>query len=712
MTVKKEFDPNKPKFSLGHFSKTTLNFIFIPALLLLIFISIFLYHQLNNLIIANNWVVHTEEVIQNTDAALFEIISIESSQRAYLITGEEDYLKEIENSKIQLYKNLDKLKSLTVDNLEQNQRIESFIHLIDLRIARLTQVAKLKKMDKFNTPEAFNQFKKSQDISTRVKGLGQEIKSVESTLLKERNVLAINRASITNVILIIGSSVSLAFLFLAFILASSQLSTRRTIEKKQKKSELQLRSIIESATDMIAAFDKEGRYILFNQPYQREFKRLFNKSIFLGMYLQEAIKDASIENQKIAIISANTYETTQELELTLDNEKIVYERIVSDIQNDNNEVEGSVHILRNISKRILQHEELKQSYQSLADGMVILKEKNRQITLLVEMSELMLVCSSPEEFSLAMSKYAYRMLNFTSGCLYMMHPSKNYLECIAKWGNTSPITETFSPDQCWSIRRGRIHQINCNHEELTCGHIVQPELTEITLCVPLMAQNDIYGILYLEINKVEQDNLKDHKLLINAFAELTALALANIRLRENLRYQSIRDPLTGLYNRRYLEDFLFKQIHQAERTKSCLSVLMLDLDHFKKLNDTFGHDAGDIALKECAKIFQNDIRVSDIASRYGGEEFILVLYGTDAHSAKVRAESILHAVTLLQIRYGAQIVGPLTVSIGIADYPHDAKSLKSLIEAADRALYFAKNNGRNQIALAGTIDDSTGTSKP
>jgi diguanylate cyclase (GGDEF)-like protein len=217
-----------------------------------------------------------------------------------------------------------------------------------------------------------------------------------------------------------------------------------------------------------------------------------------------------------------------------------------------------------------------------------------------------------------------------------------------------------------------------------------------------MAQNDIYGLLYMETRaKSNQEFLFDEnqRLLINAFAELTALALANVRLRENLRYQSIRDPLTGLYNRRYLDDFLFKQIHQAERSKSSLSILMMDLDHFKKINDTYGHDAGDAVLKELGKILQNDIRLGDIAARYGGEEFIIMLYGVDVEVALRRAEAIRQAVTMLHIKYGAQDVGPITICIGVSIYPTDGKSPEELIEAADKALYYVKKNGRNKVAL-------------
>jgi diguanylate cyclase (GGDEF)-like protein len=185
------------------------------------------------------------------------------------------------------------------------------------------------------------------------------------------------------------------------------------------------------------------------------------------------------------------------------------------------------------------------------------------------------------------------------------------------------------------------------------------------------------------------------------------LALANVRLRENLRHQSIRDPLTSLYNRRYLEDFLFKQLHQAERSNVPLCVLMFDLDHFKKINDTYGHDAGDAALKEFGRILQSDIRVSDVASRYGGEEFMVVLYDADAAAAKARADSIREAFSMAQIRYGAQIIGPLSVSIGIAEFPKDGKTLEILIETADRALYYAKNNGRNQSVFFSDIKHLT-----
>lgn len=691
-------------------NKLTLNLIFIPALLLLLLISFYLYYQIDNLIKANHWVIHTQEVIQTTDSALYEMVNIESNQRGFLITNDDEYIQEIDLVKINLAKKLNKLTQLTKDNPDQEARITKFIKLIEQRLAMLMDIAKLKMENKFDTTDGLNQFNRSQEVSSRVKGLGQEIKSVESVLLNERNEAALQEANSAIAVLVIGCSISLLALFLAFILVNSELSIRKKMEFRNRKSRIQLRSIIESASDMIAAFDKDNKFIIFNQPYHHEFKHLFNKSITLGMSLDEALKDAPEDKNELKLLwsnSLNTNEPNKQIEFKENDEHVVYEMIINDIQNDDNEIDGSVQIIRDISKRVHEHTELQKSYESLGSGMKKLQDKNHQITLLVEMSDIMLACSSQDELSHVMIKYTSRMLQFADGSLYVMHPSKNYLEIIAQWGNPTLQLNTFTPEQCWAIRRGRIHQVNANHEELICDHITEPEPSEIMICVPLMAQNDIYGMLYLELQPEEAINLEDHKLLINAFSELTALALANVRLRENLRYQSIRDPLTGLYNRRYLEDYMFKQIHQAERTKAVLSVMMMDLDHFKKLNDNYGHDAGDAALKEFGKVIQNDIRMSDLAARFGGEEFIVVLYDTDANAAKIQAERIRDAISMIHIRYGAQIVGPITVSIGIAEYPNEGQTIETLIENADRALYFAKNNGRNRVVLYSELNSDS-----
>ncbi|CZG47563.1 TPA: diguanylate cyclase [Legionella pneumophila] len=696
---------NRPILSNLRLSRTLLNVIFIIALSLLLIINIISYNQVKNLIFASNWVSHTHEVIQTIDACLYDVVEIESRQRFYLIRGSSPQLMtDIDDMKSTLQLNLYKLEQLTRDNPEQNKRTHRFIDLVKQRLNLLNQLVQLKGSGKLDTQEGYDLLNQSQDMSHQVKSLGQEIKSVELVLLSERNTGAVRWADTSSFILISGGITSILFLTIAFILANIELSTRRKTELQNQNTQIRLKKIIESASDMIAAFDKDQRFITFNEAYQREFKRLFDKSISINMSLEEAFEDVPENKKKLVQTwkeSLQRDEETKNIEVNTEQEKTIYEMTSKLIQNGDNEIKGVVHSVRNITKRVQEHTELQESYEKLANGMKELQKKNEQITLLVEMSDIMLACGSQEELSDVMAKYSQRLLQFSSGYLFIMHPSKNYLEKAASWGNPQPHDLTFTPEQCWAIRLGRIHYAGSSRIELMCSHTMFAEQPELSLlCVPLMAQNDIYGLLYLEVGLEFDEN---QQLLITAFAELTALALANVRLRENLRYQSIRDPLTGLYNRRYLEDFLFKQLHQAERTKASFAILMLDLDHFKKINDTFGHDAGDLVLKELGQILNSDIRLGDIAARYGGEEFVLLLYDIDAQAAKMKAENLRSAISNLQVKYGAQPVGQITASIGISVYPDDAKSPAEVIEAADKALYQAKNKGRNKVILFSEI---------
>lgn len=683
-------------------NRSLLYFIFLPALCVVFIISLLTYHQVKRLIVANQWVVHTYRVIKTTDGALNAISDIESHQSGYLITGDVNFLAEVDHQKIRLKKKFDQLLHLTKDNPSQNKRITQLINVSNERLALLTQILQMKINNKLNAQEGLDLINRGEDVSNQLKDLGREIKSIESVLLKERNTRAMNRAHMSSSILIAGNTFSLLIIILAVLFVNQQLTRSLREEQERKNIEARLRSILESASDMIAAIDSNRQFIIYNEAYQNEFKRLFKKHIEVGMTIEEATSE-SLENKNIVLDlwneSLHGIEYTKTIELSLNDEQYIYEITSNFIKNEENKITGAIQVIRNITKRIQEQLELKESYAKLNVGMRELQDKNDQITLLVEMSDIMLACSSQDELSHVMTKYCQRLLNFGSGYLYVMHPSKNYLEMTTTWGKPNKQDITFSPEQCWAIRLGRIHHVNHSQNGLICDHIKPSKLNSLTsYCVPLMAQNDIYGLLYLEmdIQRVLNDN---QKLLMSAFSELTALALANVRLRENLRFQSIRDPLTGLYNRRYLEDFLVKQINQSERANVPLSVLMLDLDHFKKINDTYGHDAGDAVLKELGKVLIGDIRVGDTAARYGGEEFIVVFYNSDLETVKQRAEKIRHSVSMLQIKYGAQDVGPITISIGISGYPMHGQTPAELIESADRALYLAKKNGRNQVVI-------------
>ncbi|HSW70741.1 MAG TPA: sensor domain-containing diguanylate cyclase, partial [Gammaproteobacteria bacterium] len=285
-----------------------------------------------------------------------------------------------------------------------------------------------------------------------------------------------------------------------------------------------------------------------------------------------------------------------------------------------------------------------------------------------------------------------------SGNFYIMRPSKDILEINGQWGNPSIKTEVFTQNQCWALRLGRIHHSTLKPKELICAH-VEPVLDKNLgyMCLPLRAKNEVFGLLYLEFDISENQCLSGtENLLITAFAEVMALALANVRLRDNLQYQSIRDPLTNLYNRRYLEDFLSRQLFLAAREETPLAVLMMDLDHFKRINDVHGHEAGDLVLKEFSRLLLTFVRRSDLATRYGGEEFVVIFYNSDKAGGMKRAEEIRDAVSHSNLKYGNQDIH-LTVSIGVSSFPENAKDEKELLDRADKALYAAKKNGRNKV---------------
>jgi diguanylate cyclase (GGDEF)-like protein len=188
-------------------------------------------------------------------------------------------------------------------------------------------------------------------------------------------------------------------------------------------------------------------------------------------------------------------------------------------------------------------------------------------------------------------------------------------------------------------------------------------------------------------------------------ADHISLALANIRLRETLRYQVIHDPLTELFNRRYLEETLAREIFRVKRKGASLGVFMLDLDHFKRFNDTYGHEAGDNLLRALGQFLQVHIRQEDVACRYGGEEFVLILPEASREVLLKRAEEIRRSIPQLQIFQRGQVLESTTVSLGVAIFPEHGTSGEDLLRAADAALYRSKAAGRNRVVVADAAAD-------
>jgi diguanylate cyclase (GGDEF)-like protein len=250
-----------------------------------------------------------------------------------------------------------------------------------------------------------------------------------------------------------------------------------------------------------------------------------------------------------------------------------------------------------------------------------------------------------------------------------------------------------------------MHELNESGLELLCPHLKnRPPL--IALCIPLMAQGETIGILHVQSGLTTPDPWdmvafsKPKKQLALATADTIALALANLKLRSSLLHQSIRDSLTGLFNRRYLEETLDREVHRATRLQRSVAVIMLDIDYFKRFNDTFGHEAGDTLLRELGSFFKAQIRGGDFACRYGGEEFTLIFPEVSLSNIIQRAERLREGVKDLRVEYHNSELGAITISLGVALFPEHGTTTKMLLHAADAALYQAKHEGRDRVIVA------------
>lgn len=322
-----------------------------------------------------------------------------------------------------------------------------------------------------------------------------------------------------------------------------------------------------------------------------------------------------------------------------------------------------------------------------------LRARGEVIELLGGMAHRMQAARTEEELASVIHCFFPRVLPGVSGALYAHNNSRNLLVRLAMWGSITETLETFSPDQCWGLRRGQSHFISTQGTDVVCAHVGDHATTYH--CEPLLAGGEVIGVLYLD-GVVEPES----RFRLTLLSENIASALLNHSLQRGLREQTIRDPLTSLFNRRYMEETLDLEIARASRGGTPLSLVMCDIDHFKRFNDQFGHDAGDAVLRAVATVMRNHFRDGDVICRYGGEEFTIIAPGTDPQTLAERVEVLRETICAVSARHGGQALGPVSMSFGIAAWSEAMRDSSALVQLADTALYQAKHNGRNQVQIA------------
>jgi len=503
------------------------------------------------------------------------------------------------------------------------------------------------------------------------------------------------------------SQIFMSVVAVTALVLGAAISQRQRGEEALGRSETRYRELVENATDMVYTHDLAGKFTSLNKAGEEMTGYTRDEALEMNFDQIAAPAYVDLAREMIARQVATEAPFVYELEIVAKGGRRVPLELSTRRMSEGAAPTAVQGIGRDITERRQDKASLEQANLKLTGWVNELEQRTRQITLLNEMGDLLTSCLTPEEAYTVVGQFAQKLFPAESGMLGVLTASKNHVQVVASWGESPLGEDMFEPDECWALRRGRVHLVEAPRSGLLCQHL-DPSLPTGYLCLPMMAQGEALGVLHLQGDPSRwspPDASPEHlwepqQRLAVSVAEHVALALANLRLRETLRSQSIRDPLTGLFNRRYLEETLKRELHRAERGKRPIGVIMLDIDHFKRFNDTFGHNAGDALLRELGGLLKANLRAGDIVCRYGGEEFVLILPEASLEVARQRAEQLGRKVKCLRVSHRGKDIGSVTLSMGIAGFPDHATTAATLLEAADAALYRAKVEGRDRVIAA------------
>lgn len=471
--------------------------------------------------------------------------------------------------------------------------------------------------------------------------------------------------------------------------------------------EERFRALIEAAPDAVVVIDPAGRIVLVNEQTEALFR--YPREELVGqpveLLLPERFRAAHVGHRRSYLADPHRRPMGG---LVLAGRRRDGSEFPVDISLGSMEAdaEGTLGMafIRDITERHTAEAALAAVHAELADRAAQLERRNAEMVLVSDMGNLLQTCRRAEEAYDIIGRFARRLFASEAGSIFVRKPG-NLLVAVASWGRADSGKTVFGPEDCWALRRG-LAQIGGRSElHPRCAHV--GAFDGDYLCVPMMARSRSMGVIHLRRDAPPTGFAAavprwDSTLSVAmAMTEHIALALANFQLRETLRRQSIRDPLTDLFNRRFLDEYLDRELRRAARSGSPLAVVMLDIDSFKEFNDTFGHAVGDGVLVGLGQLLRTTLRGGDVACRYGGEEFTMVLPDCPLDAARRRTEELLDLVRRLTAP-GAD--RPITASAGVAAFPDHGLTIEALLHAADGALYKAKRRGRDRAEVAAPGD--------
>lgn len=489
-----------------------------------------------------------------------------------------------------------------------------------------------------------------------------------------------------------------------------QAGEHRLIEEALVQNEERTRQIIETASDAFVEMDREGRITDWNRQAMEAFgwsrQEVLNKPV-ADTIVPERYREAHWKGLENFLRTGNGPVIGQRIEITAlkrSGEEIPVELTIWTTK-VGEEVRFNAFI-HDITERKNSEAAVREANENLKRWVHELEQRNKEISTLNEMGEMLQSCKSSDEAHDVVAQFGERLFGGNCGALNIISESHNLVQQVATWGPEGVGVRMFSPDECWALRRGRPHSVTNPEAALLCGHLEGTD-PHPYMCVPMMAQGETLGILHVQDRGARADGpaplAESLRQLVTTVSEQVSMSLANFRLlesREDLRFQSIRDSLTGLFNRRYMEESLDRELRRAARSEHPLGIIMLDIDHFKEVNDSFGHEAGDAVLRALGTFLCKRIRGEDIACRFGGEEFMLILPEAPLDVTRERAEALWRESKDIQVEFEGRKLSTPTISFGVAVYPQHGATRESVLRAADAALYRAKSEGRDRVVSA------------
>lgn len=484
-----------------------------------------------------------------------------------------------------------------------------------------------------------------------------------------------------------------------------RITERKQTEGALRESEERYRTLVESAAEGILIANSETRKLQYaNSAFctmlgysQEELTKMSVSDIHPKTSLEQVFADFAAQARGEKILSSA-------LPCLKKDGTIVY----ADIKATKAIIDGrecNIGFFTDVTERKQAEDKIEQAQETLVILNNKLEERGRQNSLLSEMRELLQSCSTVQEMPTIVISYVAKVLPGTDGALFLLSNSRTDLQSVARWGDFPEDADNniFAPDACWGLRRGRVYAVEDMKIGPICPHLKQPSSTAY-ICLPLIGRGETLGLLHLGTKRsVQEDdrqwNIAELKDTAIMFAQYLSLSIANIKLSEKLASQSIRDTLTGLFNRRYMEETIQREILRAARKQTKIGIVMADIDHFKQINDTYGHEAGDEFLMKLADFFKTKTRGSDIACRYGGEEFILILPESSVEDTYKRADYLREEIKKMKVYFRGQLLPSITLSFGIATYPDHGIDTDELMRVADTALYKVKEEGRDRVIV-------------